>query len=263
MANLRLRCCVDPPRVLFERLLPPNALAEWASLWVFPKDGRFDANELQAVSDGFVGRRMALWHIANTASFPDDLREKYGAFASRHQMIGEFISRCTMLSGPNILEIDDLYNKSISSDIAWANSGALTVVAEFLRRSRLGSNSALAFLCPDAQQPILWARLAQSLGCHNLTSRTAKKLQQFSAPEAIMKLGNRSLDYQAFVVSICASAGIITCMQCEDSDTAPALVFWGQKEEIATAGSRLVGLSDGSGEDDLKRWLSRGAQFVV
>lgn len=267
------RFCFDPPRELFANILPLGALAQWTSLWVLPGKVRFSGKELRIINDAFVGRRMAIWksaaywksamdHLQQKPEVLDRL-EKYGVFKPNHQMIGEIISRCTVLTGEGAIETDSFHHQNIYSDVAWVASSALADLEDPFRGWRLGSHSALAFLRADGNLPHLWARLVQSLGFQSLATGAAKNQEALSTPESIMGMENRNLEYLTFTISVCAASGIIASMQCEDCDTVSAMVFWGPKEELENAATRLVEPFKGIEIADLKRWLTRGASFVV
>lgn len=119
------RYCLDPPRSLFEELLPAGALADLSSLWVLPEKVRLSGNELLAINDAFVGRRMAVWkssaywkaamdHLQEKPEVLDRL-ERYGVFKPNDPMVGEIISRCTVLTGEGASEIEKLHIKKIYS----------------------------------------------------------------------------------------------------------------------------------------------------
>lgn len=267
------RFCFDPPLELFADILPPGALAQWASLWVLPEKVRVSGSELQMIYEAFAGKRMAIWKsVAYSKSAMDHLQqkpevlerlEKYGVFKPNHQMIGEIISRCTVSIGEGASDIENFHRKDIYSDVAWVASSALADLEDPFRGWRLGSDSALAFLRDDGNLPHLWARLVQSLGFQSLATGAARNQQALSTPESIMEMENRNLEYLTFIVSVCAASGIIASMQCEDCDTVSAMVFWGPKEELEHAAARLVEPFKRIESADLKRWLARGASFVV
>jgi hypothetical protein len=267
------RFCFNPPREIFADILPAGALVQWASLWVLPEKARFCGKELQIISSAFVGRQMAIWKsVAYWKSAMDHLQqkpevldrlEKNGVFKPNHQMIGEIISRCTVLDGEGAIEIDKYHHKNIYSDVAWVASNALADQEDPFRGWRLGSHSALAFLRDDGNQPHLWARLVQSLGFQSLATGAARNQQALSAPESIMEMESRNLEYLTFSVSVSAASGIIASMQCEDCDTASAMVFWGPKDELENAAAQLVEPFKRIENEDLKHWLARGASFVV
>jgi len=267
------RFCFDPPRELFADILPPGALAQWTSLWVLPEKVRLSGKELQILNDAFVGRRMAIWKsLAYWKSAMDHLQqkpevldrlEKYGVFKPNHQMIGEIISRCTVLTEEGAIEIDNFHHKNIYSDVAWVALSALAGLEDPFRGWRLGSHSALAFLRADGNQPHLWARLVQSLGFQSFATGALRNQHALSTPEWIVGMENRNLEYLTFIVSVCAASGIIASMQCEDCDTVSAMVLWGPKEALENAALRLGDPFKRIESEGLKHWLARGASFVV
>ncbi|MFC5861761.1 hypothetical protein ACFPT7_05615 [Acidicapsa dinghuensis] len=196
---------------------------------------------------------------------PDVLNrlEKFGVFKPDNRMIGEIISRCTVLTGDAAIEIDKFHHENIYSDVAWVASSALADLEDPFRGWRLGSHSALAFLRVDGNQPHLWARLVQSLGFQCLATEAARNQQALSTPESIMSMENRNLEYLTFIVSVCAASGILASMQCENCDTVSAMVFWGPKEELENVAVRLVEQFKHIDSTDLEHWLARGASFVV
>lgn len=270
---MRPKYCLNPQRSIFAALLPSGALADLASLWVLPETIRFSGNELGIISDAFSGRRMAVWkssaywkaamdHLLEKPEVLDRL-ERYGVFKPDDRMIGGIISRCTVWSGEGAAEIDKFHSKYIYSDVAWVNSSAVAEMADPFRGWMLGSNSALAFLRDDGNQPHLWARLVQSLGFQGLVTEAAINQKMLSTPDSMMSMEKRNLEYLAFVVGVCAASGIVPTMQCLDSDTASAMVFWGAKEELEDAACGLAGSFEPMQSIELERWLRRGASFVV
>jgi hypothetical protein len=267
------RFCLDPPHELFADILPTGALAQWASLWILPEKVRVSGIELQMIYNAFAGKRMAIWKsVAYSKSAMEYLRqkpevldrlEKHGVFKPNHQMIGEIISRCTVSTGEGASEIGDFHCKDIYSDVAWVVSSALANLEDPFRGWRLGSHSALAFLRDDGNLPHLWARLVQSLGFQSLATGAARNQQALSTPESIMGMEDRNLEYLTFTVSVCAASGIIASMQCEDCDAVSAMVFWAPREELQNAAARLIKPFKRIESTDLKRWLARGASFVV
>jgi hypothetical protein len=213
---------------------------------------------LDLIAGAFSGRRMALWHMA-AGNAVDDTRGERGAFSRYEEMVDGTISQCSLSPSSGLLDDDRFYRGTISSDAVWVRSGACVLLSEFLSRNSIGLATALAFLCPDSSQPVLWAKIVQGLGWQKLALRVARASGKHSIPE----LETQALSHLFFVTDITVAAGAIACMKCEDSDTTPAFVFWGERNELKAASERLANSSTDIGQDGLKLWLSRGAQFSL
>lgn len=266
------RYSFDPPRSLFRKLLPDGALEELSSLWIWPKGIRLSGEELKVVSDAFVGRRMAIWKASaywkaateHLRSKPDVLErlDHFGAFGPCHHLVDEVISSCIVQTWFNSHHTDETPSETVYSDVIWADIGELASVADPLLRWRLGASSAFGFLRDDGIQPLLWARFIQSTGGFRAGSRTLRDLKESSSQLLMERIENRKLEDLTFVVSICASIGIVTSMVCQDAETKYALVLWGKKEELQSAASRLVGWQN-MDASEMENWLVRGASFVL
>lgn len=270
---MKPRYCIDPPRILFEKLLPQGPLTEWPSLWLWPKGIRFSGEELKRISDAFADRRMAIWKankyweaaLEHLRKKPEVLQrlDQSGAFASCSQLVEGKICRSVMQFGPGAPEIDKTQKEAFYSDVVWANVSELAAMADPFLGWRLGSNSALGFLRDGDNQPHLWARLFQSVGFHGLALRAATNQKGLCTHDLKKELENRKLEYLTFVVSLCASAGIMASLVCEDTETKSALVFWGRKEELQNAASGLAEPFQSMDVAEMESWLRRGTSFVL
>jgi hypothetical protein len=258
--------CVDPSREMFENLLPPLALADLSSLWIWPMGNRFTGEELKAITDSFVGRGMAIWKsnaywkaaMENLRHMPDAQRrlEEFGPFGHCQQLVERSISRCAIRDS----SVDSV-NDSVFSGAAWVNVNQLALSADPFRGWGLGSHSAIAFLPFEGSQSQAWARLLQSYGLQGLAIRSLK--EESSTRDQKVKLAEWNLEFLARIVSVCASVDIIASLVCQDVDMKAALVFWGRKCEFQEVAPRLSEYFPNIDPIEIERWVKRGARFVL
>jgi hypothetical protein len=259
---MSLSYCFNPPHDLFRELLNSERILEWSSLWILPEKGRFSAEELRSIAEMFPERRLALWRLRKVATLSDGAMTQ----GKSPSIIDGLIAQCIFAPNPECHDNDQLRRGTQTLECGWFARDMFDFLAESLKRGHIGAmSSVFAFLVPETNQPIIWAKCLLSMVWHGRALDAMRYAGQYRQGDREQSIGleNLRLEHHLLAAYLFASSGAICCMKCEDSDTTPALVFWGSHDELQAASTLLPRNSNDIGAGGLKNWLSRGAMFSV